>query len=83
MSDLGSLVAYPADAVLPLLAHTDLVDVVQGEVELISGVRLVPAQGHTTGDCVVSFGSGSWRAIFLADTILACQPVRNRSVPNV
>jgi hypothetical protein len=24
-----------------------------------------------------TFGSGSWQAIFLADTILACQPARN------
>ncbi|HTF39194.1 MAG TPA: hypothetical protein VK754_01220 [Propionibacteriaceae bacterium] len=71
MGDLGSPVPYPADAVLPLLAHADLVDVVQGEVELISGVRLVPAQGHTTDDCVVTFGLGSWQALFLTDTILA------------
>jgi len=66
-----SRVPYPADAVLPLLAHADLVDVVQGEVELISGVRLFPAQCHATYDCVVTFGSGSWQAIFLTDTILA------------
>jgi hypothetical protein len=43
----------------------------KGEVELISGVRLVPAQGHTTDDCVVRFGLGSWQASFLTDTILA------------
>jgi uridylate kinase len=70
--DLGSRVPYPAAAVLPLLAHADLVDLVRGEVELISGVRLVPALRHTTDDRVVTFGSGSWQAIFLTDTILAC-----------
>ena len=59
-------------------SHADLVDVVQGEVELISGVRLVPALCHTTGDCVVTFGSGSWQAIFLADTILAVPAALSR-----
>ena len=59
-------------------AHADLVDVVQREVELISGVCRVPALRHTTGHCVVTFGWDSWQAIFLADTILACQPARNR-----
>jgi glyoxylase-like metal-dependent hydrolase (beta-lactamase superfamily II) len=59
-----------ARTVLPLLARADLVDVVQGEVELISGVRLVPAPGHTLGHCVVAFGSGSQQAIFVADAIL-------------
>lgn len=59
-----------ARTVLPLLAGADLVDVVRGEVELITGVRLVPAPGHTIGHCVVAFGSGSQQAIFLADAIL-------------
>jgi hypothetical protein len=45
---------------------------VQGEVELISGVRLVPFLGHTTDDCVVTFGSGAWQAMFLTDTIASC-----------
>jgi hypothetical protein len=40
----------------------------KGEVELMSGVCLVPALGHTTADCVVKFGSDSWQAIFLAYT---------------
>jgi glyoxylase-like metal-dependent hydrolase (beta-lactamase superfamily II) len=59
-----------ARTVLPLLARADLVEVVRGEVELIPGVRLVPAPGHTIGHCVVAFGAGSRQAIFLADTVL-------------
>jgi glyoxylase-like metal-dependent hydrolase (beta-lactamase superfamily II) len=59
-----------ARAVLPLLAKADVVDVVRGETELVPGVQLVPAPGHTVGHCVVSFGSGSQQAIFLADAIL-------------
>jgi hypothetical protein len=45
---------------------------VQGEAELISGVRLVPVLGHTTDDCVVTLGSGAWQAMFLTDTIASC-----------
>ena len=47
-----------------------VVDVVQGETELLPGVQLVPAPGHTLGHCVVALASGSQRAIFLADAIL-------------
>jgi hypothetical protein len=50
---------------------------VNHRLELISGVRRVPVLSHTTGHCIVTFGSDSWQAIFLADTILACQPARN------
>jgi glyoxylase-like metal-dependent hydrolase (beta-lactamase superfamily II) len=59
-----------ARAVLPLLAKADVVDVVRGETALVPGVQLVPAPGHTIGHCVVTFGSGSQQAIFLADAIL-------------
>ena len=59
-----------ARAVLPLLAKADVVDVVQGETELLPGVQLVPAPGHTLGHCVVTLASGSQRAIFLADEVL-------------
>jgi hypothetical protein len=34
----------------------------------MSGVCLVPALGHTTADCAVTFGSDSWQAILLAYT---------------
>ena len=50
-------------------------------LELISGVR--PVLRHTTGHCIVTFGSDSWQAFFLADSILACQPARYRRVPNL
>ena len=59
-----------ARAVLPLLAKADVVDIVHGETELVSGVQLVPAPGHTIGHCVVTFSSGSQQAVFLPDAIL-------------
>ena len=43
---------------------------VNHRLELISGVCRVPVLRHTIGHCIVTFGSDSWQAIFLADTIL-------------
>jgi glyoxylase-like metal-dependent hydrolase (beta-lactamase superfamily II) len=59
-----------ARVVLPLLAEADVVDVVQGETEVVPGVHLVPAPGHTNGHSVVTVASGGQQAIFLADAVL-------------
>jgi glyoxylase-like metal-dependent hydrolase (beta-lactamase superfamily II) len=67
---LPDMLTGTARAVLPQLAKAEVVDVVHGETELVPGVQLVPAPGHTLGHCVVTLASGSERAIFLADAIL-------------
>jgi glyoxylase-like metal-dependent hydrolase (beta-lactamase superfamily II) len=67
---MPDLLTGTARAVLPLLAKADVVDVVAGETELLPGVQLVPAPGHTLGHCVLTFASGAERAIFLADALL-------------
>ena len=59
-----------ARVVLPPLAKADVVDVVSGETEVVPGVHLVPARGHTDGHSVVRFASGGQQAIFLGDAIL-------------
>ena len=56
--------ADPARAVLPLLARADVVDLVQGETEVIPGLSLITAPGHTVGHCAVRFTAGSERAVF-------------------
>ena len=54
-------------AVSPAAAgKADVVDVVSGETEVVPGVHLVPARGHTNGHSVVRFASGGSRR-FLAD----------------
>lgn len=65
----GILAGIPR-VVLPALAEADVVDVVGGETEVVPGVRLLPARGHTPGHCVVSIGSGSEQAIYLGDAVL-------------
>lgn len=67
---MPDLLTGTARTVLPLLAKADVVDVVAGETELLPGVQLVPAVGHTLGHCVLRFASGSQSALFLADALL-------------
>jgi glyoxylase-like metal-dependent hydrolase (beta-lactamase superfamily II) len=59
-----------ARVVLPLLAKADVLDIVRGETEVIPGVHLVPAPGHTNGHSVVTVASRGQQAIFLADAVL-------------
>src|SRR3954471_16552187 len=59
LNRMPDLLTATARAVLPMLAKADVVDVVTGETELLPGVQLVPAPGHTLGHCVVTFTSGS------------------------
>ena len=50
--------------------RADVLDLVKDESEVVPGVRLVPAPGHTVGHCAVLFESGVDRAVFLADALL-------------
>ncbi len=49
------------------------VELVEGEVEVIKGLRLVPAPGHTADHCVVELDSGGELAVYVGE--LAQQPV--------
>ena len=70
LSRLPDMLAQPARAVLSVLGRSDVLDLVSGETEVVPGVRLVPAPGHTVGHCAVAFESGPHRALFLADAVL-------------
>jgi len=45
-------------------------DLADGETDIIDGVRLLPAPGHTPGHCVVAVTSGGASLTFLADTVI-------------
>ena len=49
------------------------VELVEGEVEVIKGLRLVPAPGHTADHCIVEMDSGGQHALYVGE--LAQQPV--------
>ncbi len=55
------------------LEDTRQVELVEGEVEVIKGLRLVPAPGHTADHCIVELDSGGELALYVGE--LAQQPV--------
>jgi len=55
---------------LPPLRQAGLVELVSEETEVLPGVRLLPAAGHTPGHMVVALTSGRDGALYLGDAIL-------------
>jgi glyoxylase-like metal-dependent hydrolase (beta-lactamase superfamily II) len=55
---------------LPPLHQAGLVELVSKETEVLPGVRLLPAPGHTPGHMVVALTSGDDGALYLGDAIL-------------
>jgi glyoxylase-like metal-dependent hydrolase (beta-lactamase superfamily II) len=47
-----------------------LLDMVEGEAEIVPGLRLVPAPGHTPGHMVVSIGEPGALAMYLGDAVI-------------
>jgi len=55
------------------LADARQVELVEGEAEVIPGLRMVPAPGHTADHCIVEAESGGELAVYVGE--LAQQPV--------
>jgi glyoxylase-like metal-dependent hydrolase (beta-lactamase superfamily II) len=70
LARMPEVLAEPARAILPLVGQADVLDLSDGEFEVVPGVRLIPAPGHTIGHCVVMLESGGQQAVFLADALL-------------
>jgi glyoxylase-like metal-dependent hydrolase (beta-lactamase superfamily II) len=70
LAKLPDLLAVPARAVLPPLEQAGVLDLADGETEVVPGVHLLPAPGHTPGHSVVAIRSGGEQALFLADVVL-------------
>lgn len=51
------------------LAEAGQLELVEGEVEVVKGVRMVPAPGHTAGHCLVEIESGGETAIYLGELV--------------
>jgi glyoxylase-like metal-dependent hydrolase (beta-lactamase superfamily II) len=58
------------EAVLDPLDRSGLLEPVDGPNEVIPGVRMVPAPGHTPGHAVVEIASGGAHVIWAADAVL-------------
>ena len=63
---------YLAENLEPLQDRRQ-VELVEGEAEIIEGVRMVPAPGHTRDHCIVELESAGQLAVFLGE--VAQQPV--------
>jgi glyoxylase-like metal-dependent hydrolase (beta-lactamase superfamily II) len=55
---------------LPPVRQAGLVELVSEETEVLPGVRLLPAPGHTPGHLVVALTSGHDGALYLGDAII-------------
>ncbi len=53
-----------------LLAVEDQVDLVEGEADIVPGVRAIPAPGHTPGHLAVAVSSASEELLYLSDAAL-------------
>lgn len=70
LAALPGFLADPARRILPALDRAGLLDLAEGEAEVVPGVTLVPAPGHTPGHSAVAVRDGSGQALLLADAVL-------------
>lgn len=70
LAALPGFLADPARRILPALERAGLLDLAEGEAEVVPGVTLVPAPGHTPGHSAVAVRDGSEQALLLADAVL-------------
>jgi glyoxylase-like metal-dependent hydrolase (beta-lactamase superfamily II) len=62
--------AGPARTHLPPLHQAGLVELVSEETDVLPGVRLLPAPGHTPGHMALALTSGHEGAIYLGDAVI-------------
>jgi glyoxylase-like metal-dependent hydrolase (beta-lactamase superfamily II) len=62
--------AFVAIARNNLGAIKTLVNLVEGEMEIIPGIHTIPAPGHTPGHMVVAVVSGDQQIFYIGDTVL-------------
>jgi glyoxylase-like metal-dependent hydrolase (beta-lactamase superfamily II) len=70
LAQVPDMLAGPARLNLPPLQAAGLVETIDEETDVLPGVRLLPAPGHTPGHLVVAMTSGRAGAIYIADTVV-------------
>ncbi len=55
----------------------DRLELIEGNEEVVPGIRLIPAPGHTPGYSVVDISSGDERLLFIGDLILEFKDIEN------
>jgi glyoxylase-like metal-dependent hydrolase (beta-lactamase superfamily II) len=67
--DFASMATLARRHLLPL-RESGMLELVDGEAEIVPGMRLVPAPGHTPGHAIVSIAPGRGSAMYLGDAVL-------------
>jgi glyoxylase-like metal-dependent hydrolase (beta-lactamase superfamily II) len=70
LSQLPEIMAAPARMLLPPLDKAGAIDLIRHDTEVVPGIHLLSAPGHTPGHCVVAVDSGASMLTLLADTII-------------
>jgi glyoxylase-like metal-dependent hydrolase (beta-lactamase superfamily II) len=70
LAQLPEALAAPARMLLPPLGKAGVIDLVAGDTEVIPGIHLVPAPGHTPGHSIVAVEVGGHLLTLLADAII-------------
>lgn len=60
----------PARAHLPPLANHGRLDTIDGERDVLPGVRVIPAPGHTPGHVAIVVTSGGDGLLFMGDAVV-------------
>jgi len=55
--------------VVRLAQLRDKLEFIESEIEIVSGIRAIPAPGHTPGAMVIEVSSGNEQLLFIADVI--------------
>jgi glyoxylase-like metal-dependent hydrolase (beta-lactamase superfamily II) len=69
LGQFSEVLRAPARTHLPVIASAGLLELTDREVDVLPGVRLIPAPGHTPGHMAVVLTSGGEGAIYLGDVI--------------
>jgi glyoxylase-like metal-dependent hydrolase (beta-lactamase superfamily II) len=56
----------------------DMLELVDSETEVLSGISIVAASGHTPGHSVIKLASGTEQLLFIGDLLYAPQDLENR-----
>jgi glyoxylase-like metal-dependent hydrolase (beta-lactamase superfamily II) len=70
IEDLPEMLREPARMTLPVLERAGLVETVSQETDVVPGVRVIPAPGHTPGHVVVAITSGGEGLLYVADAVV-------------
>ena len=67
---LPPALATPLEEQLAPIEQRGMLELVATDAELLPGLRLVPAAGHTPGHVAASIGFGDQTLLYLADTVI-------------